>query len=186
MTSFDFVVGVGALCGVIMVAGSIYLLRVGAISLKQISTTGDKTALELAYKEIKVATQYPALALFIIGLAFVLGSAYLSKPTVARIPIAVKIIPSPGMTLSGGIKAKIDVEEIIPISNTSETRYTYSNQLNPSNIWGTILIPSVRPIERLLQLKNGVWRLDLDLTGVVDSSLPQKPPSGDRKIAPVE
>jgi len=79
MTAFDVVIILGGVCGLLMVVGGMILLYKGAISLNKASK---KDAVSLEFKKmIKVTTQYPALGLFIIGLAFIISAAMFSKPT---------------------------------------------------------------------------------------------------------
>lgn len=65
----DYVLLTGSLCGIIMVLGGILLLYRGAMSLSAVSA---EEALAVEYKkELRLSTQYPALAFFLIGLLFV-------------------------------------------------------------------------------------------------------------------
>jgi len=76
MTPFDYVIIAGASCGVCMVLGGMVLLYKGIIKLSEASAD---EALSIEYKKmLKVQTHYPALALFIIGLAFIISAAWLA------------------------------------------------------------------------------------------------------------
>ena len=57
---FDIVILIGAICGPIMVVGSMILLYTGAISLKAASNSDDALKIEFI-KELKLTTRYPEL-----------------------------------------------------------------------------------------------------------------------------
>jgi hypothetical protein len=77
--SFSIAVIISAVCGLSMVIGGILLLWRGAMSLDVASKS---EALSLEWKrELRLTTQYPALAFFIIGLAFIVIPLVFSKPT---------------------------------------------------------------------------------------------------------
>lgn len=78
MNPYNFSIYAGAACGILMVAGSIWLLKLGVIQLNAAVKEGnfDVNILD----KIKVSTTYPALGLFIIGLAFIGMSIFFSKP----------------------------------------------------------------------------------------------------------
>ena len=79
MATFDFVVIIGGMCGFMMVIGGMLLLYKGAISLNQASK---EEAVSLEFKKmLKITTHYPALGLFIIGLAFIIIAVSFSKST---------------------------------------------------------------------------------------------------------
>ncbi len=74
---FEIIILIGAVCGVIMVIGSMFLLYKGSISLKDAS---EKEALSIeVINEIKLSTRYPALALFVIGFIFFISAAWFAK-----------------------------------------------------------------------------------------------------------
>jgi len=78
MTPFDLAVIMAGACGLIMVTGGIFLLYKGAISL---SKTSGQEAASLEFKKMfKLTTHYPALGLFIIGVAFMALALSFSKP----------------------------------------------------------------------------------------------------------
>lgn len=78
MTIFEIVILLSALCGILMVLGSLYLLYTGAITLKQASET-QALNVEIA-KNVKLSTRYPALGLFAFGLLFILAAIFSAKP----------------------------------------------------------------------------------------------------------
>lgn len=82
MDPFDILTIIGGACALLMVLGAMILLYKGTITL---SKADPKDALSIQYKKlINVQTRYPALALFIIGLAFLGLSLYLSKTNSER------------------------------------------------------------------------------------------------------
>jgi hypothetical protein len=79
MTIGDLVRAIGALCGLFMVVGGMLLLRSGVITLDR---AGSKEAASVEFQKlIKVTTHYPALGLFVIGLAFILIALYNASPS---------------------------------------------------------------------------------------------------------
>ncbi|MBZ5618005.1 MAG: hypothetical protein LAQ69_04610 [Acidobacteriia bacterium] len=89
MTTFDIAIILGGACGICMVLGGMVLLYKGAISL---SNASQSDAVDLEFKKlIRISTHYPALGLFIIGLAFVLVSIECAKPTQSHFTITGQI-----------------------------------------------------------------------------------------------
>jgi hypothetical protein len=79
--TFDLVILLGATCGALMVSGGLLLLMRGAISLKrEPGGEGGHPGLSVEFQGLKLNTDYPALALFLIGLLFVGGAAWLVQP----------------------------------------------------------------------------------------------------------
>ena len=79
MSTFDIVIILGGICGLCMVIGGLILLYKGAITLSQATP---EEALSVEYKNmLKISTHYPALALFIIGLFFIIAAGVLSRTT---------------------------------------------------------------------------------------------------------
>lgn len=187
MSAFELVIAAGALCGVLMVVGSIYLLRVGAIELKSLAGEADKPALQIVINEITVTTRYPAIGLFIIGLAFILGSAWFSKPDrdFAQFPVRIQITPGSGGVIPDSIDARILVSsESIPIRRDKE-EYIYTHPRNPRNLYGEMYIPGAPPIRHLINLEDGVWFLNLDLSNQIDL-VAERPPEEGRTIERLE
>ena len=89
MTPFDYIVISGGICGLFMVIGGMVLLYKGNVTLSQ---TAKDEAVSLEFKKmVKITTHYPALGLFVIGLAFIIVSAAISKPKEREvIPLAIK------------------------------------------------------------------------------------------------
>ncbi len=78
MTPFDWIVIIGGICGLFMVIGGMILLYKGNITLNK--TSKDEAVTLEFRKMIKITTHYPALGLFVIGLAFIIVSAVFAKP----------------------------------------------------------------------------------------------------------
>lgn len=90
MGTWDYILLLGAVCGLIMVLGGILLLYKGAISLTNISGA-DAFTIEFK-KELRVSTQYPALGIFLIGLLFIALPVYIGKPEINKITLKAKTI----------------------------------------------------------------------------------------------
>jgi len=69
MNPHNFSIYACGVCGFLMVAGSIWLLRTGVITLSAAAKDGTMSV-EIADK-VKISTTYPALGLFFIGLLFI-------------------------------------------------------------------------------------------------------------------
>jgi hypothetical protein len=81
MGTFDLVILLGAVCGALMVSGGLLLLLRGTISLKRgAGGEGRPAGFSVEFQGFKLSTDYPALALFAIGLLFVGGAAWLVQP----------------------------------------------------------------------------------------------------------
>jgi hypothetical protein len=90
MDTFDVVVMIGGACGLLMVVGGMILLYKGAITLNQASP---EAAVALEFKKtLKITTHYPALGLFIIGLAFIVTSVWYSKPEVYSVKLVGQVL----------------------------------------------------------------------------------------------
>jgi hypothetical protein len=80
MDPHNFSIYACAACGILMVAGSIWLLKTGVIQLN--AAVKDSALTINVVDKINVSTTYPALGLFIIGLAFIGMAIWFSKPNV--------------------------------------------------------------------------------------------------------
>jgi len=83
MSPEQVAISVAALCGLVMVVGGIVLLYRGTITLDK-ADQGQAVTLEFK-KLIRVQTSYPALGLFVIGLAFVIVSIHYAGGVPVRI-----------------------------------------------------------------------------------------------------
>jgi hypothetical protein len=71
-----------ATCGIMVVAGGIYLLSKGAITL---AATAPADALTIEWqKKFRVNTQVPGIAFFVLGLGFVVAALYSASPSKAE------------------------------------------------------------------------------------------------------
>jgi hypothetical protein len=127
MNDHSVVIYACAACGVLMVTGSIWLLKTGVIRLTEAARDGNLTV-SIADK-VKISTTYPALGLFIIGLAFVGMALSFSKPDpaipvniVGKIDIdnpaavTVKIEPDLSTTFQPDSYGRLDKEMLIKVS----------------------------------------------------------------------
>lgn len=168
---FDISILVGAICGLLMVAGSIWLLRVGIIDLKEKARDSDDAeAINVAIKEIKLSSRYPALALFIIGGGFVLGSAYLAKEDIHHIPISGQITADDDLYLSD-VVVRIRLEEKeFPVNQQGEANYVLLYAEEPSNLRAEIIAPGYADHERQIPLTrnfDGSWTINHELGPIV-------------------
>jgi hypothetical protein len=93
-TPFDFLIIIGGLCSLSMVLGGILLLYKGAITLDKRPTD---SAVDVEFKRFfKITTSYPALGIFVIGLAFLVSTIMLVRPDTKPIVITGTLdIPDP-------------------------------------------------------------------------------------------
>lgn len=88
MPTFDLLCIIGGICSVLMVAGALYLLYKGTITLTE---KAPEEALRVEFKKmINITTRYPALGLFVIGWAFLGLVLYLSFQTSREQPLEIK------------------------------------------------------------------------------------------------
>jgi hypothetical protein len=85
MTTLDIATAAGIACGVLMVSVSMFLLARGAISLNT-KRSGGGASLEIK-NVFRLATDNPALGLFVMGLAFILASAAMARSADSRITV---------------------------------------------------------------------------------------------------
>jgi hypothetical protein len=82
MTVLPIVQLLTATCGIIVVAGGIYLLAKGAITL---AATAPADALSIEWRNnFRMNTQVPGIAFFVIGLCFVVSALYSASPPKAE------------------------------------------------------------------------------------------------------
>lgn len=102
------------ICGLMMVAGALWLLRIGVIKLSEAAkgAVGLTVELEQKIKEVerklKISTSYPTIALFIIGFCFIAYGVWSARHAiqtyniVGNLPISdttgvtVMVAPEPG------------------------------------------------------------------------------------------
>jgi hypothetical protein len=78
MNAFELVALIGAVCGIAMVLGGIWLIAKGALTF---AATPKTEALTLEWKkQFRLTTQVPGMAFFLIGLLFVAVSLGFLKP----------------------------------------------------------------------------------------------------------
>lgn len=88
MTTYDFAILGGTVCGIVMVVGGILLLYKGSIKL-EVASKDPALTVEVFEKQFKLTTHAPALGLFVIGLLFVGLAIYVARETAAT-PIELK------------------------------------------------------------------------------------------------
>jgi hypothetical protein len=96
MTTYDMGAAAGCICGLLMVIGGMILLYTGAVSLNK---TSKEEAASLEFNRLfRLTTHYPALGLFVIGLAFIVTSVFLSRPPDNRVMMNGALAMPPGVT----------------------------------------------------------------------------------------
>jgi len=79
MGTFDVIVIIGALCGVFMVLGGLWLFYKGVVTLQQVSDKPDAVTIEFK-NMLKIQSRYPAYGFFVFGLAFIVVAAWFGRP----------------------------------------------------------------------------------------------------------
>ncbi|MDJ0612554.1 MAG: hypothetical protein QNJ29_02690 [Rhizobiaceae bacterium] len=142
--TFSYLLLSGAFCGIMMVLGGILLLYKGAITLG--GATADALTVEFK-KELRITTQYPALGIFIIGLMFVVISAFLGRPSETQ-PFTIKANtigvnePVSVRLLAGGWNKNLQ-----HTGQILETHHPYVDTLQI-----VVSAPGYRPLTRTIQL----------------------------------
>jgi hypothetical protein len=78
MTAFELVALIGAVCGITMVLGGIWLIAKGALTF---AATPKTEALTLEWKkQFRLTTQVPGIAFFLVGLLFISVSLGFLRP----------------------------------------------------------------------------------------------------------
>lgn len=170
MGTFDIVIILGAICGLSMVIGGMGLLYKGVITLNQAST---QEAASLEFKKmLKITTHYPALGLFIIGLAFVIIAVVFSKSTQNQFEITGRItnIDDPD-----SLKVVITVPAWEGTANVGgEINASVIPRIDRFNVWLTY--PGYRDFKKLIKTKEsklGVITIgEQQLQKVVEKPLP--------------
>jgi hypothetical protein len=159
MSTHDFISLVAALCGFIMVMGGVVLLYRGTITLSE-RPAEDAVSLEFR-KMFKLKTQYPALGIFVIGLAFVATPLFLTRAD-APVRIRANLVqanqaPSPDEVSIrvaaewSGAPPDTDgrIDQRVPLPNqfwvlVSAPGYTpYRRQLAPSMLTRTVSLGAI-------------------------------------------
>ena len=183
MTTFDIVIFLGGICGICMVVGGMVLLYKGVISL---NSAGQAEALNLEFKKlIRISTHYPALGLFVIGLAFILMSTELAKPTQNHYMITGKISPASGIEDPNSLSVMVGAPSIWWGKAYANDQIMASVNPTIDVLEVTISAPGYTGTTTAIQTKaSKLGNLsigEIKLTKVVD-----KPPFDPANIAPIE
>ncbi|MCG8337970.1 MAG: hypothetical protein MJE63_26000 [Proteobacteria bacterium] len=163
--TFKIILIICSICGFMMVSGGIVLLYKGIITLA--ATPSDK-ALSIEFKKyFRLTTQYPALGIFLIGLAFVLVALIYAKPPL------ISSIEFRGRANNVRDHLKVFVQaDQWPVSTSSQGRVHGVIHPNLDILWVKITAPGYRPIVTSVSnenIINGVADLgEISLERVVD------------------
>jgi len=135
MTPFDFSIYACGICGIVMVCGSIWLLKTGVIKLSEAAGGTGGLSVEVADK-IKISTTYPALGLFLIGLSFIVMAIWFSRK-----PLPLNIVG----------QVQIDDPTKVTVSVTPDS--FYSPHGNPDSS-GKFEVPTPVDLEQLVVVIN--------------------------------
>jgi hypothetical protein len=180
--TFDVVIILGAICGVLMVVGGMVLLAIGAIKLEAVApavagTKGEQRAdaLILEFKKtIKVTAHYPALALFLIGVLFIFGSLWFSKSEGKIQPWSILgKIDSPDPS---AVTVEIEVDKLKTLSPTDDGYIDTVIHPDLDQFKAIILAPGCKPERQYLSLKvKDAKKHILELTAAKVHKIADKP-----------
>jgi hypothetical protein len=82
ITTVDVLAVVGALCSLLMVGGSLYLLNRGIVTLKE---ANPEEAIKVEFQKVlSIQSRYPAIALFVVGVVFLAVSFWFYEANPVR------------------------------------------------------------------------------------------------------
>jgi len=151
MDTFDIAVVACALCGVFMVLGGIFLLYEGRVRPE---AAAQDEALQIEFlKEVTLSTRYPALGLFVIGLAFSFGTLYYAKPATVQPLIFNGSVAGPASS-----SATISVRPSTPWSLAADSSGIVRGQIDPNPHYLTIeaTAPGYRPVTKTVEQSNPI------------------------------
>jgi len=148
-STFDAVIVITVVCGLLMVVGGMVLLYKGTITLKD---SNPDEAIRVEFKHmINVTTRYPALALFVIGLVFTVVALYFAQSE-----------GLPPFTIDGTLQAEDPADATVIISfpvynGTPDSNGTIKRTVHPvfDNITYEVSVPGYNsPIRGSMLIKD--------------------------------
>lgn len=191
MTTFEIVITAGAICGVLMVLGGMLLLAIGAIKLDAappISTNQGNQAPPDAMilewrKTVKITAHYPALALFLIGVLFIVASAWFSKPGPVQEWTILGKIDSPDPS---AVTIEVTGEKWVTLNPNSDGSIDTVIYPNLSRINAVVLAPGCKPEKQRVSLKvKDAKKRILELTSAPVQKIPGADKPAGTRIAAV-
>lgn len=155
---FELAVVITALAGFSMVIGGMALIYKGALAL---AGTDKSQALSIEWKnELRISTQAPGIAFFVVGLAFCATALYAAKPN-----------PVEPFRITGNV-ASVDepltvIAESSPWQVTTSTDGTIDGQIFP-NVTSLVIkvtAPGYKPFAKPINLGSASGR-EIKLTGI--------------------
>lgn len=130
VTTVDVLAVSGALCSLLMVAGSLYLFNRGILTLKE-SNPDDAIKVEFQ-KVLSIQSRNPAIALFIVGVIFLAVSFWFYEAN-----------PVQPIMVSGTIQG----------DDLKDARVSFSNQFGEFPIGGTQIKQLITPETRIITVQ---------------------------------
>ena len=174
---FDLINLAGAICGIIMVCGGIMLLRVGAIKLSEAAKEGSFSV--QIRKDIKITTSYPALGIFVIGLLFIVLSAYMAKPD-KELPLS--ILGQLDVTDPGGVTIQVEPDQLA-VNSALDATGKFDKTLHPyiRRVKVTIVASGYDPEKKELLLNVEKGKLVKIPDGLIFTKVKANPGAGEIK-----
>jgi hypothetical protein len=143
MSTHDFISLVAALCGFIMVAGGLVLLYRGVLTL---SETPAENAVSIEFRRMfKLKTQYPALGIFVIGLAFVATPLFLTRPDA---PIRIRATLAQADEAPNPDEVSIEVSASWSVNRAATDGRIDQSVPLPNQFWVLVSAPGYKPFRR--------------------------------------
>lgn len=180
MTTYDIAAAAGCLCGLLMVIGGMILLYTGAVSLNK---TSKEEAASLEFKRLfRLTTHYPALGLFVIGLAFIVISVVVSRPPDNRITMTGSLAGAPGAPIEALDPQflKLSLESSLKPYFDPNTR-TITVDGDPTTMWQVVITYPGMIAEKPVQ--GGKRNISLGNISLV--RVAERPPVNLANIAPL-
>jgi hypothetical protein len=177
MTTYEIAASAGSLCGLLMVLGGMILLYTGAISLNK---TSKEEAATLEFKKLfRLTTHYPALGLFVIGLAFIVTSIAVARPPDTRLTITGSLTGAP---IEDPQSLRVSMESSLrPLVDTNSGSLMIAG--DPNAAWQVIVAyPGYQIVEKTVMV-NGKKTVQIGEIRLV--KVAEKPPVNPSNIAPL-
>jgi len=130
VTTLDVLAVIGALCSLLMVAGSLYLFNRGILTLRE---TNPEEAIKVEFRKIlSIQSRNPAIAIFVVGVIFLAVSFWFYEANPVR-PIVV----------SGTVQGE----------DLREAKVSFSNQFGEFQVSGNQIKQVITPDTRVITVQ---------------------------------
>jgi len=143
MRTNDTVILMGAVCGLALTLGGLLLLLRGAINLTRQAGGGPGSGLSFEFKGTKLSTDFPAIAIFAIGLLFfglTMWSESLQTRTIKFVGRLEDVPPQQAIVYAA--------VPLMPVISSPDGSIEYSLNLDPNNdtVFAVVVTPGREPV----------------------------------------